>query len=94
MGHRGNEDCFVRTRDDKDDVVEWEPHGMECTVCIDVATTARQMYNSGASVKEIRAAIEKEYAPKYPTMTPTPRRPGGKNRSSVGIRELGLGIFS
>ena len=71
MGHRGNEDCFVRTRDDKDDVVEWEPHGMECTVCIDVATAARQMYNSGASVKAIRAAIEKDYAPKYPTMTPT-----------------------
>ncbi len=27
-GHRGNEDCFVTRRDAKDDVVEWEPHGM------------------------------------------------------------------
>ena len=27
-GHRGNEDCFVTRRDDKNDVVEWEPHGM------------------------------------------------------------------
>ncbi len=27
-GHRGNEDCFVTRRDDKGDVVEWEPHGM------------------------------------------------------------------
>ena len=78
MGHRGNEDCFVRTRDDKDDVTEWEPHGMECTVCIDVATEARQMYASGASVKQIRAAIEKEYAPKYPTMTPTAAPPAGR----------------
>jgi hypothetical protein len=27
-GHRGNEDCFVTRRDEHDDVVEWEPHGM------------------------------------------------------------------
>jgi len=27
-GHRGNEDCFVARRDAKNDVVEWEPHGM------------------------------------------------------------------
>ena len=27
-GHRGNEDCFVTRRDAKNDVVEWEPHGM------------------------------------------------------------------
>ena len=27
-GHRGNEDCFVTRRDEKGDVVEWEPHGM------------------------------------------------------------------
>ena len=27
-GHRGNEDCFVTTRADNGDVVEWEPHGI------------------------------------------------------------------
>jgi hypothetical protein len=27
-GHRGNEDCFVTTRNAKGDVTEWEPHGM------------------------------------------------------------------
>ncbi len=27
-GHRGNEDCFVARRDEHNDVVEWEPHGM------------------------------------------------------------------
>ena len=27
-GHRGNEDCFVTRRDEHDDVVDWEPHGM------------------------------------------------------------------
>ena len=32
------------------DVIEWEDHGLECAVCIDVATRSRQMYASGASV--------------------------------------------
>jgi hypothetical protein len=27
-GHRGNEDCFVTTRDANGDVTGWEPHGM------------------------------------------------------------------
>jgi Protein of unknown function with PCYCGC motif len=28
MGHHGNDDCFVKARDDNGDVTEWEPHGM------------------------------------------------------------------
>jgi hypothetical protein len=74
-GHRGNEDCFVRTRDAKGDVVAWEEHGVECAVCIDVATRSRQMYTSGASVRDIRSAVEKEFASKSPVMTPTPNPP-------------------
>src|SRR5471032_1605577 len=61
-GHRGNEDCFVAKRDAAGDVTEWEPHGLDCTVCLDVANDARQMYTSGASVRDIRAAIEKKWA--------------------------------
>ena len=61
-GHRGNEDCFVKSRDVNGDVVQWEHHGMECAVCLDVATRARLMYASGASVADIRAAVEKEWA--------------------------------
>lgn len=72
-GHRGNTDCFVRSRAQNGDVIEWEEHGLECAVCIDVATRSRQMYASGASVSEIRAAVEKEFAPSFPSMTPTPK---------------------
>jgi len=61
-GHRGNEDCFVARRDQAGDVVEWEPHGLDCAVCLDVARDAQQMYSSGASVRDIRAAIEKKWA--------------------------------
>jgi uncharacterized protein with PCYCGC motif len=74
-GHKGNADCFVRSRAQNGDVIEWEPHGLECAVCIDVATRSRQMHASGASVPQIRATVEKEFAPNFPTMTPTPKPP-------------------
>jgi hypothetical protein len=77
-GHRGNDDCFVAKRDASGDVIEWEPHGLECTVCLDVANEARQMYSSGASVRDIRAAIEKKWAAQSAqnhTHTPTPEPP-------------------
>jgi hypothetical protein len=78
-GHRGNADCFVKARDAKGDVVAWDEHGMECAVCIDVANRSRQMYASGASVRDIRAAIDKEFVPKFPSQTPTPRPPALKH---------------
>ena len=74
-GHRGNEDCFVAARDAKGDVTAWEPHGLECTVCIDVATEARQMFTSGASVRDIRAAVERKWAGFNGGHTPTPAPP-------------------
>lgn len=74
-GHRGNHDCFVKSRAANGDVLEWEEHGIECAVCIDVATRSRQMYSSGASVQDIRAAVEKEFTPNFTSMTPTPKAP-------------------
>jgi len=75
MGHKGNDDCFVRQRAANGDVVAWEPHGSACEVCIDVAQQSMQMYSSGASVTQIRAAIEKQYAGRYQFHTPTPQPP-------------------
>ena len=76
-GHKGNEDCFVARRDAAGDVVEWEPHGLDCAVCLDVARDAQQMYSSGASVRDIRAAIEKKWssAAARGTHTHTPEPP-------------------
>lgn len=76
-GHKGNHDCFVRSRAANGDVIEWEPHGVECAVCIDVATRSRQLLASGASLADIRSAVEKEYLPVASTMTPTPKPPAG-----------------
>jgi hypothetical protein len=76
-GHRGNDDCFVTRRDASGKPTQWEPHGAVCEVCIDVATQARQMHNSGASLTAIRDAIEKKYAGSR-SHTPTPVPPPAK----------------
>jgi hypothetical protein len=75
MGHKGNDDCFVKQRAANGDVLTWEPHGTECQVCIDVGQQSMQMYSSGASVAQIRAAIDKKYAGQYQFHTPTPQPP-------------------
>ena len=72
MAHKGNDDCFVRARDAEGRVTAWEPHGVACEVCLDVANQSRQMYASGASVTQIRSAIVQRYRPNGGPMTPTP----------------------
>jgi hypothetical protein len=74
-GHSGNADCFVKQRDANGDVVAWDEHGVECAVCIDVANRSRQMFESGASVRDIRASIDKEFSSIYPGKMQTPRPP-------------------
>ena len=71
-GHKGNDDCFVKTRNAQGDVTEWEPHGLDCAVCIDVANEAMQMSRSGANVRDIRSAIEAKWNRPGSGHTPTP----------------------
>ena len=81
-GHRGNHDCFVRRRDAQGRVVEWDSHGYGCAVCIDVARDAMQMFNAGATVTSIRAAIDAKYASRFPSTTPTPKPPAAAPKKS------------
>jgi hypothetical protein len=74
-GHKGNDDCFVKSRNAQGDVTEWEPHGLDCAVCLDVANEAMQMTRSGASVRDIRAAIEAKWNRPGSGHTPTPMPP-------------------
>jgi hypothetical protein len=78
-GHRNNADCFVRGRDPEGRVTEWEPHGVACAVCIDIAVESMKMRNSGASVMAIRNKIQGDYRPRFQTSeTPTPAPLQGK----------------
>jgi hypothetical protein len=74
-GHRGNDDCFVKARNAQGDVTEWDAHGLDCAVCLDVANEAMQMHRSGANVRDIRAAIEKKWTSPSAGHTPTPPPP-------------------
>jgi len=73
LGHKGNHECFVKRRAADGRVLEWEPHGSGCTICVDVARDAMLMFNSGASVTAIRTAIDSKYGTRYPSSTPTPK---------------------
>jgi Protein of unknown function with PCYCGC motif len=73
MGHNGNHDCFVKSRTANGTVTEWEPHGIGCAICLDVGRDAMTLFNTGASVQQIRSAIERKYASHFPSSTPTPR---------------------
>lgn len=71
-GHKGNHDCFVGRRDAAGKVVGWDTHGIGCPICIDVAYESMQMFNSGASVTAIRAAIDRKWTGQGHGLTPTP----------------------
>jgi hypothetical protein len=77
-GHKDNADCFVRQRDPEGRVTEWEPHGVTCAVCIDIAVQSMRMRNSGAPISAIRQQVQNDYRPHFPsTETPTPAPPAG-----------------
>ena len=78
-GHKNNADCFVKGRDPEGRVTEWEPHGVACAVCIDIAVDSMKMRNSGASVMAIRKKVQGDYRPRFPSSeTPTPAPLQGK----------------
>ena len=79
QGHKANESCFVARRDLRGNVLEWDTHGFGCTICVDVAREAMQMYSSGADVHSIRSAIERKWTPGNAAgKTPTPLPPAKK----------------
>jgi hypothetical protein len=70
-GHGNNQDCFVARRE-ADGRPEWNPHGIGCGICVDLALQAKQMHGAGSSLADIRQAIDVKYRAEYPTSTPTP----------------------
>jgi hypothetical protein len=75
MGHKSNEDCFVKSRGKNGDVTAFEEHGIACAMCLAVAERAKQMSEHGASLAEIRADIERRYAALGESRTATPLPP-------------------
>lgn len=70
-GHQNSYDCFV-AENKKDGAVVWDEHGTKCGVCLEIAATSIQDYQSGKSIKEIRKKIDETYKEGYAEPTPTP----------------------
>ncbi len=77
-GHSANADCFVESRNADGSVREWDTHGMACIICVDIAHQSQQLHASGASVRDIRTAVEAQYS-NSPRQTPTPAPPSHSN---------------
>ena len=75
MGHKSNEDCFVKSRAKNGDVTAWEEHGIACAMCQAVAEKAKQMCEQGAKLSDIRAEVERRYGHITGNHTPTPQPP-------------------
>jgi len=78
-GHRGNHECFVKSRAANGRIAEWDSHGMGCEVCLRVGQRAMTLFNQGRSVADIRKVIDTEIGSRYSSSTPTPLPP--KTRS-------------
>jgi Protein of unknown function with PCYCGC motif len=57
FGHRNNLDCFH------------DEHGVECTMCQQIALDARDMYKNGYEIDRIRQAIKDRYG-RYAAVPP------------------------
>jgi hypothetical protein len=74
-GHASLDSCFVSRRDDAGRVVARDDHAETCRVCVEVALDAAHMLKEGASVLDIRRAVELKHRNLHPLRTDTPEPP-------------------
>jgi hypothetical protein len=71
-GHRNARDCFVKAESSSGNI-QFDEHGSQCDVCVNIALLARQMTLAGSPLSEIRAAVDQEFGDVGPgTDTPLP----------------------
>ena len=73
MGHMSNLDCFVQPTEGAP--VVFEEHGSYCGVCVETALMAQDMLAKGATLIQMRAAVDMEFGDLAPG-TPTDLPPG------------------
>jgi hypothetical protein len=67
-GHKSALNCFI-----KDGGGEFDAHGADCVMCVNIALDAKAMTAEGRSLKDIRAYIDGKYGAIGPgTDTPLP----------------------
>lgn len=68
LGHASSYDCYV-AGETADGSLEYDLHAANCTVCVDITHDQMAMMDDGASLADIRAAIDQEYARYGPPTT-------------------------
>ena len=64
MGHRSNLDCFFQKRETG--VFQYEEHASYCDICVKTANMASQMLREGATMVQIRAAVDATFGGSAP----------------------------
>jgi len=59
MGHGNNLDCYFDPTPDGS--IKFQEHASYCGVCVDITLRTKQLAESGASLANIRAAIDTEF---------------------------------
>lgn len=74
-GHKHNYNCFMKADG------ELDQHGLNCGMCVQTALKAKQLYEKGTSLPEIRKQVDETYQ-KLPDMKPTPTPLPGKGQAA------------
>jgi hypothetical protein len=59
MGHGSNLDCYFEPRSDGS--IRFEEHASYCTICVDITLKAKELIASGASLPQVRDAIDAQF---------------------------------
>lgn len=72
MDHRSNLDCFFQRREVAGSY-QYEEHASYCDICVKTANIAQQMLQDGATIIQVRAAVDVTFGGTAPgTNTPLP----------------------
>jgi Protein of unknown function with PCYCGC motif len=81
LGHKSNEDCFVKARDKNGNVTEWQDHGFMCPMCLSIGYDAMKMYEAGIPLARMRDDIDRTYGHTgFSTPTPMPPANAGAGK--------------
>ncbi len=68
MGHTSNYSCYLEDSQGSEPV--FDEHALGCGICVDITQDAMRMLSEGASVDEIRSAVDAEYSQYGPSNMP------------------------
>lgn len=78
-GHKDNYNCFMN------DDGEFDQHGLNCGMCVQIALKSKRLHEEGASLPEIRIQVDETYQ-KFRDFKPTPTPlPGNGPLADKGV---------